>query len=397
MMQKLTTDVVIIGGGIAGLWLLNRLRQQGYSAILLEQDTLGGGQTHKSQGIIHGGMKYALQGALSSASEAIVDMPTIWAQCLKGQGEIDLSKVPILSHHQYLWSTSKLAGKLAGFFAGLMLQGRVAQLKPNQFPLVFKNPQFNGVVYSLDEMAIDVHALIQELVVPQQHAIYKVDNLTPDHLHFDNNGNLSHLTIYADNVSAQVSAEKYIFTAGAGNENLLSQFSDKGARMQRRPLRMVMMKTDISYPVYAHCLGASATPRITITTHPTADGKMVWYLGGQLAEEGVKLSDDEQTALARKELAALFPWLDFSNARFASFLVDRAESYQPDGKRPDQSYLKNIANMLVAWPTKLAFAPKLTAEILQALLNENIKPIADAGVLSGFSVPLITKPVWEEL
>ncbi len=39
--------------------------------------TLGGGQSVESQGIIHGGAKYALHGALTGASEAIADMPRV--------------------------------------------------------------------------------------------------------------------------------------------------------------------------------------------------------------------------------------------------------------------------------------------------------------------------------
>jgi len=35
----ISVDIAIFGGGIAGLWLLNRLRQQGVSAILLETNT----------------------------------------------------------------------------------------------------------------------------------------------------------------------------------------------------------------------------------------------------------------------------------------------------------------------------------------------------------------------
>ena len=50
-----STDIVVFGGGIAGLWLLNRLRDEGYDAILLEADGLGAAQTLASQGIIHGG------------------------------------------------------------------------------------------------------------------------------------------------------------------------------------------------------------------------------------------------------------------------------------------------------------------------------------------------------
>ncbi|HCC44093.1 MAG TPA: FAD-binding oxidoreductase, partial [Gammaproteobacteria bacterium] len=55
-MQKI--DIAILGGGIAGLWLLNLLVSRGYSVVLLEKEALGAGQTIASQGMIHGGVKY---------------------------------------------------------------------------------------------------------------------------------------------------------------------------------------------------------------------------------------------------------------------------------------------------------------------------------------------------
>jgi len=46
--------------------------------LLFESSALGGGQTHKSQGIIHGGMKYALQGVLTKEASGMIDMPHLW-------------------------------------------------------------------------------------------------------------------------------------------------------------------------------------------------------------------------------------------------------------------------------------------------------------------------------
>ena len=68
MTPSYSTDIVIFGGGIAGLWLLDRLRIQGYQVILLESSSLGGGQTYASQGIIHGGLKYALGGSIADSA-----------------------------------------------------------------------------------------------------------------------------------------------------------------------------------------------------------------------------------------------------------------------------------------------------------------------------------------
>jgi glycerol-3-phosphate dehydrogenase len=398
MQKTVETDVAIIGGGIAGLWVLNRLRQLGFATILLESHTLGGGQTHKAQGIIHGGTKYSLQGTLTPAAQAISDMPAVWQLCLEGKGEIDLSQVPVLSQHQYLFSPNKLVGKLAGFFAGLALQGKVQALAPEAYPIVFQNAKFKGLVYALDEMAIDTQALVRELVKPNQDVIFKIDPLVAEQIEFDAAGNLLPLEVRAGNREpVLIKAKKYIFTAGAGNAVLLEKLEMQVA-MQKRPLHMVVAKTDFSFPVFAHCLGIGATPRITITTHRAQDGKSVWYIGGQIAEEGVKLDSATQIELAKKELQDIFPWLDFANARFASFHVDRAEALQPNGKRPDGVYMKEVGNTIIAWPTKLALAPKLADEIINCLHLCNAKiGLYDTRALRAFPIPALATPVWDDL
>ena len=73
--RDLHYDLIVIGGGVSGLWLLNHFSQLGYSIALFEKDELGSQQTIASQGMIHGGVKYALSGALNKSSEAIGDMP----------------------------------------------------------------------------------------------------------------------------------------------------------------------------------------------------------------------------------------------------------------------------------------------------------------------------------
>jgi hypothetical protein len=394
MKHTATTDIVILGGGIAGLWLLNSAIKKGYSAILLETNSLGGGQTIKSQGIIHGGTKYALQGSQTKASQSIAQMPAVWQACLDGVGELDLSAVPVLSDHQYLFSTNKFTGKLAGFFAGLALQGKVEALSIDHYPEVFKSKQFKGVVYALNEIAVDVQAVLTQLAKP--HSIYKIASLSP--LTVNEQGALKPINIVSDQGEMVcLQAQEYIFTAGSGNELLLPIQKPNIVTMQRRPLRMVLVKTDFSFPVFAHCLGLSGVPRVTITTHKALDGKYVWYLGGQIAEEGVNKTSDEQVAFAKKELAILFPWLDFSKAEATSFLVDRAEPLQAAGKRPDTCFFQEIQNTLIAWPTKLALAPKLSQEIMKHLEAQITAQAFDHSALQGFSKPAVAQPIWDSL
>src|SRR5690625_3315427 len=90
-------DLVVVGGGVAGLWLINRLRSAGYDAVLLESRALGGEQSMASQGMIHGGIKYGLSGQLGAASQALAEMPERWRRCLSGNGEVDLRHTNALS------------------------------------------------------------------------------------------------------------------------------------------------------------------------------------------------------------------------------------------------------------------------------------------------------------
>src|SRR5690606_31696064 len=123
--DSIKKDIVLFGGGIAGLWLLDRLRSLGYEAVLLEKTALGAGQSIASQGMIHGGMKYALNGKLGGATEAIADMPELWRQCLHGNGEVDLRGTRLLSDTYYLWPRNSLRSRVAAFLGSKALRGRV--------------------------------------------------------------------------------------------------------------------------------------------------------------------------------------------------------------------------------------------------------------------------------
>lgn len=398
MKKTVNVDVAIFGGGVAGLWLLSRLRQAGYSAILLESGSLGGGQTNKAQGIIHGGMKYALQGRLTNEARGMADLPDLWNRCLQGQGEIDLQQVKILSQHQCLWAPSKLTAKLAGFFAGAALASQVKALTQEEYPTVFQHAAFKGEVFKLDETVIDVPSLVRALFKANREAVFRIEPLCEEELHFTENNELQSVAVYMAGDSVHIEAQQFVFTAGAGNELITRKLNHPALQMQLRPLHMVMVKLPFDFPLYAHCLGIGTRPRMTITTHYLHDGTLVWYLGGALAEEGVQRDEAAQIIAARKELAALFTWLDFSEAAFSTFMVNRAEPLQKGGIKPESTYAKFMQNVTVAWPTKLALAPKLAAEILQHMQQIKLTPqCPDLREMRAWPMPTIAKPVWEEV
>lgn len=393
MSDPIPVDVIIFGGGIAGLWTLARLRRAGYGAILLEPRGLGGVQSIAAQGIIHGGAKYALTGSLSESARAIGDMPGLWRDCLEGQGELDLSRVRVLSRHQYLWSTQGIGSKMAGFFAGKLMRSRMAPVDEGQRPALFQAEAFNGNVYSLEEPVLDVPSLMAELVRQYGEACFAVD---PEAIDFDA-ADPGHLQLNTPAGPLTLQSRRLILAAGAANESLLSKLGRVVPKMQRRPLHMLMARGPLP-ELYAHCLGASANPRLTITSYPVAEGDVVWHLGGQVAESGVARDEAEQIAAGRAELAELLPWLDQSDIRWASRRIDRAEIATPGGKRPDSWHVSSERGVITAWPTKLAFAPKLAADVLACLQRDDIRPTEDAlEALSGLSRPPLQPPPWDEV
>ena len=389
MSQSLSTDILIVGGGVAGLWLNARLRQAGYASLLVENATLGGGQSLKSQGIIHGGAKYALHGALTGASEAIADMPRRWREALAGNGELDLSGVRLLSDAHYLWSPGTLAGNLTSFFASKAVRSRVDQVKGDDLPPALRNPRFKGKVYRLTELVLDVPSLIARLAELGGDGLLAGQQIEPLH----DGDSLVGLRVDGREIRAQ----RIVLSAGSGNAALLAALGLEQPRQQLRPLHMVLVKGPSLLPLYAHCLGGGPKPRITVTTHPAADGQWVWYLGGDLAEaDGVARDEAAQIRAAQKELGELLPWVDLCSARWATLRVDRAEPAQSGLVRPDNAFLAEQGRLLVGWPTKLALSPDLADRVLASLQRDGISPGAHAP-LPELPRPPQALPVWETL
>ena len=195
MSLTLNTDIAIIGGGIAGLWLNAQLRQRGFNTLLIEQNSLGGGQSVKSQGIIHGGAKYALHGALTGSSEAIAEMPERWRKALNGEGD---------------------------------------QVKGQQLPAALQHKDFKGRVYRLSELVLDVPSLVERMAELAGDSLLQAHSITPRY------ENEKLVGVQADNYS--INAQRVVFCAGAGTEALLQAFALSKPEQQLRPLHMVLAK-----------------------------------------------------------------------------------------------------------------------------------------------------------
>ena len=374
-------DVLLVGGGIAGLWTLQRVLAEGYSAVLVEGQALGAGQTLASQGMIHGGLKYALGGQLTGASEAIKDMPDRWRRCFEGDGEIDLPRELIKCDRYYMYADGGPLGRLRTFFAGRTLRGRIHPVADTETPPALS--AVAGNVYALNDFVVDTQALVTHLHGRLADHLYRHELHAAD-CHWD-----GEWRVQLDDQALR--ARSIVSCAGAGAEPLLAA-SGQDIAMQRRPLHQVLVHLPYALELYAHCLTGvrSAEPRLTLTTHPVSDGTVL-YLGGQIATQGTGRDTRAQIEQAKKELEVCCHWLDLSRARYATLRIDRAEPAQDSGVRPDHAFVGGAPHFLQAWPTKLTLTPDLADRILDRLPP----PSGSATPRLGLPAVAVGTPPWQ--
>lgn len=332
-MAERHADIIIYGGGIAGLWTLNRLKNLGYDVLLIENNAIGGIQTIASQGIIHSGLKYVLSGKLNPLARSISAMPEIWKEALKGIGPVNLSQAKIAANSQQLLIPGGMVGNIMKLGAKNFF-GQEISKSPE-----IENAGFEGTVIDMGEPVLDIPSVIRALAEPHLNSIRQS----------------------ADGVTARI----YIYTAATGNDVSKTE-------TQRRPLLMGLLK-NAPFPLWAHLVGKSDKPVATITTHTTKDGSLVWYVGGQVAERAKDFSTSEAITAIQDAFDKYLPNIDCKTIEWATLPIDRVE-VKGSGFMPDTPIVQTQGDKIFAWPTKLTFAPLMADKIVEQLAVQNISP-----------------------
>ncbi|MCA9116779.1 MAG: FAD-dependent oxidoreductase [Planctomycetaceae bacterium] len=400
--MQLCTDVVIFGGGVAGLWALDQLTEAGYSAVLLESRGLGAGQSIAAQGIIHGGLKYSLQGMLTASAAEIREMPHLWKSCLEGRQLPDLSAVKVRSPFCYLWRTDSMRSRLGMVGARIGLRVAPQSVSPAELPDVLR--QCPGSVARLAEPVIDPGSLLETFRQRHQSRLLQISPDVAPEFELNGTGDVRSIRITSpdERQTLRLLPQMTVLTAGAGNAGLRSLLRLPGQKMQTRPLHMVLVRGDLP-ELNGHCVDGART-RATITADVDQAGRRVWQVGGQLAEEGVQQTPEQLLSHAMQELQEVLPGFDLSGTEWATYRVDRAEQATRGGLRPESPGVLTEGNVLSCWPAKLALAPQLATMIVQAVGQHaafrTTAPLARGlaqtpATPEGWPVPDVAAPPWE--
>lgn len=393
MPHRLELDVVIFGGGAAGLWLLDHLLDTGYRALLLEAHELGSGQTVASQGIIHGGLKYTLKGLFTGSADAIKQMPHTWRDALAGQKKPHLTSTRMRAPFVYLWHTQTVTSRVGMLGAKSLLRVKPKTLPPDQWPEALNG--CTGQVYQLDEQVIDPASFIADLV--QQHTPYILKVDIKNGVSFDTTGpgQVQTITLNSSAAASPISLQptRVIFTAGQGNASLRQQVGLSPQAMQCRPLHMIVAKGTLPI-LNGHCVDGNKTS-ITVTSDQDASNTTVWQIGGQVAEDGVAMEPLQLIKHTQGQLKSALGRINLEQLQWTTYRVDRAEAVTANNVRPDTAQTLHEGNVITGWPTKLALAPALTQSIAQKLDPPGTNNTLDLTPLKDWPRPQVATPPWE--
>lgn len=360
-------DVLIVGGGAQGLWLLNDLSKRHYRAVLLECGELGGSQTCHSHGLIHRGHYYddidmmIILNAAAQFWEAFVDE--------HGVGKLNPQRAlagfgpgTAVERHTYFWNT-----------AGLRFDPCVER------PEVLDGGKVKHL-FETEEFSLDASEVIAGLAHNVDHATYKLDNS-------DNAIEFVHDGASIERVQASLSGEqvelrpKYVvFCAGVGNRGLLAKLgcdinpgTNLPVQAERKNHMMVLrgdhlpMMTAV-FPIRGGLQGVFLCPR----TDPVT-GQPVWLASDHnstpfpMTAQGAPDTDSKPSAewvrrmliSLRATAPALFADGDVDELEIAVYTGPTSERNFGVGQHMTDLFIDpfDFENALAIWPTKLTMTP----------------------------------------
>ena len=377
-------DALVIGGGVAGLLTLDALSRRGCRAWLLERTALGCGQTVWSQGIIHGGLKYALGGSAGAAAKAVSAMPDRWRAMLGGSEEPNLSAVAMRAEACAIWSTGSAASMLGLLGATLAIRSGPHAWPKEDIPAALAGVR--GRVLRVAEPVLEPSSLVA--VLGEMHAA-RIMLGEVESIEATDRG--AHVGVHTSAGSITIGCRHLCLLAGGSNDQLRALAGLSTGRMQKRPLRMVLARGDLP-ELNGHCIRGTR-PWLTITTVRDDPGPPVWQIGGTLAEWGATASPAATIERAAEAVATALPSMELKDLEWATYEAPRAERSTSDGGRPDSPGVLEEGCVLTGWPTKMALAPIL-ADDLAARIEPSNQPMPIPDIIER---PAPAAPPWREV
>jgi glycine/D-amino acid oxidase-like deaminating enzyme len=360
--MKANVDVLIIGGGIQGLWLLNDLLQSGHSAFLITNADLGSGQSLHSHGYIHHGYQYGNKVPLAKRLKGVAEF---WNK--------------FTSHHRLSRPSARpVFGFIGGAEDNLLRWWAKAQLPMYacDLPTVLRGGVINKV-YNTDEIWFDGEAIIKNLGEAVADLVGYGEVL-------DIEGDQTQRTVHARIKDAIVSfsAKVLVLAAGAGNLALLEkaattdpivagelrQYGVEGPQRLRRSQMLVLKGAGL--PVFAGHFHDFLSNIVSRADGPSS----AWLVSHRIDNETNDKSlsdppiDKERLRGTISALRAITPAIFDLKLLWGVYTGIKCEGRieAANNEMPHEEIINTFdtRNLIAVWPTKLTLAPQASHSIL---------------------------------
>jgi glycine/D-amino acid oxidase-like deaminating enzyme len=370
MTDALDVDVLIIGGGIMGLWLAKELDDKGYRFALLERKELGGEQTCHSHVYIHQGHIYNKhQIALAARLKSVTGT---WQAWLRKRSHLMLSKASYFGFRNEADFEAKRA-----IWADPLLCLDFKEVPTSSWPEALEasanRPSAVKILVSTPEQCLDGNLLVKEL---QSDAVgnctFRVDSV--DQIRIDPDG-VETVARGPDGRALRVRSSFLVFAAGAGNGPLLEEAFPEtvsgGKKVQqiRKAHMLVIRGAKHDLPRLNGVFGSFNGLFIVSRELPDEN---VWLVSDKRSP-AIKTAEDStrydrcwwaSSAIAHLEELSPAVFEKAGRFRWGIYEAPKAEGFslgeQPEGER----IIRVNQRAWAVWPTKLTLAPRASDTLM---------------------------------
>jgi len=393
-------DVLIVGGGVQGLWTLRALQSLGFSVAVVERGTLGGAQTCHSHVYIHGGHLY--YGDFELAAR-LRDANSEWTSFVR---DADPERGVVLSVFGFS-NEAEVAERLV-FWDDPRLR---LPYERTVVPPILQGGTISHVLKT-PEYALNGGSMMLKLADIRD-AMSKINDIRRIHLTSDAMSVSAVDISMPDGRTVTIQPRALVLAAGAGNQRLLELVSegDRGLLAKMRGIQHIRK---------AHMLVIKGPKRLLqplAGIFPKVGGL---FIGSRVVGDDTVwlVSDDRSPHLEEPE-----DWINYDERwwlprtiqslervapktfeskdalRWGVYAAPKAEVRTPAFEtRRDWVQQFGVRNLWAVWPAKLTLAPLAALEIASAIKDHLQMPgPALPGQWREIRVPVSTAPeLWEK-
>jgi glycine/D-amino acid oxidase-like deaminating enzyme len=355
-------DVLIAGGGVAGMLVATKLCEQGFRCVLIEPSALAAEQSGHSHGYIHRGYIYLraedyLVRQLRSAREQweeYISKPTQVVPCSK-DSLIGFMNGEVAKYATQTWRAAELP---------------LNEINESEWPSALKQTPLTAV-YRTDEQSFDFTRVMLNLL-----ARMKTCKLV--------HGSVVRLSIrkmeccsveiQVQGNSHRVKARYVVLAAGRGTAEILSNTLGKFRSVPNvRTSYMLVLKGEALEPISA-ILPEHQFYGLFMVSRQDTQGA-VWLVSNYLSYGGLCGDRDVAartwTRATLKTLDKIFPMLKDANISCGIYVAPKAEFRRDPERLPEGKIAEKIGlqNVLAIWPTKLTLSPLIAIEVVEQIIK----------------------------